>query len=134
MARSQQGNPEKSISQLIKELRDDLVLLVRQEIALVKTEVAEKVAMLKHNGMLIGVAAAAGYLGTLALGLAACAGLTALLIVAGLPVLVAVWLAPLILGVAACIVAAVCIAAVMRARTTETIASSKTVQSLREAA
>jgi hypothetical protein len=134
MAQSPQGNPEKNIAQLIKELRDDLVLLVRQEITLVKTEVAEKAATLKHNGILIGIAAAMGYLGTLALGLAACAGLAAVLMVAGLPGLVAAWLAPLILGVAACIGAGVLIAVVIRSYRAKAVATSKTVQSLREAA
>ncbi|RYD36133.1 MAG: phage holin family protein [Verrucomicrobiaceae bacterium] len=52
---------ENSVAGLLKQLRDDTTALVREEIALAKTEAAEKVAKFSRNAVLLAVGALLGY-------------------------------------------------------------------------
>ncbi|MDB6135187.1 MAG: hypothetical protein JWM59_3430 [Verrucomicrobiales bacterium] len=52
---------ENSVAGLLKQLRDDTTALVREEIALAKTEVAEKVSKFSRNAVLLAVGALLGY-------------------------------------------------------------------------
>lgn len=55
-------NPETNdIAGLLKQLRDDTTTLVRQEVALAKTELSEKATNLSRHGMMIAGGALLGY-------------------------------------------------------------------------
>jgi len=58
---------DRSIGSLLKELRDESTTLIRQEIALAKTEMAEKAGMIGRNVASIGVGAATLYAGVMVL-------------------------------------------------------------------
>lgn len=52
---------ENSVAGLLRQLRDDTTELVREEIALAKTEVTEKVSKLSRNAVLLAAGALLGY-------------------------------------------------------------------------
>src|SRR5687768_5064568 len=54
---------DRSIGSLLKELRDESATLLRQEVALAKTEMSEKASMIGRNVASIGVGAATLYAG-----------------------------------------------------------------------
>lgn len=119
-----------SIPELLKELRDETTTLMRQEVALAKQELAEKVGKASRNaGYLIagGVVAYAGVI----LVLAAVAALAyAGLVAAGVSHIVSGWLAPLLVGL---LVAAVGFAFVQKAISTLSnlsVVPEKTVKSI----
>jgi len=88
----------RSLSDLIKELRDESVALVREEVALAKTEMSEKASTIGRNTGLLIAGGAIAHLGLIFLLLAASYGLYVTIGLAGLPVH-ALWIAPLIVGV-----------------------------------
>lgn len=90
--------PERSIADLIKELRDETTMLVREEVTLAKTEMSEKVNRVTRNaGYLVGGSLVA-FAGLIVLLMAGSAGLYVGLVAAGLTHYTAGWLAPLIVG------------------------------------
>ncbi|TWU03858.1 phage holin family protein [Neorhodopirellula pilleata] len=88
----------RSLSDLIKELRDESVALAREEVALAKTEISEKASAVGRNTGLLIAGSAIAHLGLIFLLLAASYGLYVAIGLAGLPVH-ALWIAPLIVGV-----------------------------------
>lgn len=52
---------EPNIADLLKQLRDDITTLVRQEIALAKAEMSEKVSRLSHHAVLLVAGSLLGY-------------------------------------------------------------------------
>lgn len=94
---SPDAGDSRSLSDLVKELRDESVALVREEVALAKTEMSEKVSLVgRSTGMLIAGGAIA-HLGLIFCLLAASYGLYITIGLAGLPIH-ALWIAPLIVG------------------------------------
>jgi hypothetical protein len=87
-----------SIGVLIRELISEVSLLFSQQIELAKTEMGEKVSVAGRHVGAIAVNGAIAFLGAIALLAAVVAGLGAWLNTI-LPTAVAVWLAPLIVGV-----------------------------------
>ena len=91
------GPRDRSIADLLKELRDESSTLLRQEVALAKTEMAEKASAYGKNAGAVAVGGAVAYAG-------------ALLLLAGVTVALALvlhrigmgvhgwWVAPLIVG------------------------------------
>lgn len=88
----------RSLADLVKELRDESVALVREEVALVKTEMSEKASTVGRSTGLLIAGGAIAHLGLIFLLLAASYGLYVAIGLAGLPVH-ALWIAPLIVGV-----------------------------------
>lgn len=89
---------DRTIGSLIKELRDETTTLLRQEVALAKTEVSEKAAAAGRNVAYLAAGAAVAYSGLLFLLLGATLLLTWAFIAADMNRYVAYWLAPLIVG------------------------------------
>jgi len=87
----------RSLSDLIKELRDESVALVREEVALAKTEMSEKASMVGRNSAMLIAGGAVAHLGLIFLLLAMSYGLYVAIGFAGLPIH-ALWIAPLIVG------------------------------------
>jgi xanthine/uracil permease len=88
---------ERSIGQLLKELRDETTTLLRQEVDLAKTEMSEKASRVGSNLGSLAMGGGVAFLGALALLAAVVYGLTSILN-QFMSVGVAIWLAPLIVG------------------------------------
>jgi xanthine/uracil permease len=122
---------ERSIGQLLKELRDETTTLLRQEVDLAKTEMGEKAA---RTGKSLGALAMGGgvaFLGALALLAAVVYGLTSILN-QFMSVGVAIWLAPLIVGL---VLASIGYSLVQKALATlkqESLTPQRTTQTLQE--
>lgn len=95
-ANPEAGDP-RSLSDLVKELRDESVDLVREEVALAKTEMSEKASLVGRNSGMLIAGGAIAHLGLIFCLLAASYGLYVAIGLAGLP-LHALWIAPLIVG------------------------------------
>lgn len=123
------GN-DRSIGDLIKELRDETTTLVRQEFALARTEMSEKASKVGRNAAYTGIGALMLYLG-LFFGLVALSVGLALLLrdVAGVH---AWWLGPLIVGAVVGIAGAVMTSKGVATLKQQSLTPDKTVQSLKE--
>ena len=121
----------RSIADLIKELRDESTALMRQELALAKTEMSEKAARTARNSAYVGVGAVLCYLGLFFTLVAATVGVALLLGMANLG-WHSWWLAPLIVGAVVGVVGWVVTKKGMNTLKHESLVPEKTVQSLQE--
>lgn len=131
MVRDERAKDDRSLGQLLKELTSETTTLLRQEVDLAKTEMSEKASRLGTNLGSLAVGGGVAFLGALALLAAAIYGLTSILD-QFMSLGVAVWLAPLIIGL---ILAAVGYSLVKKALETlkrESLAPQKTTESLQE--
>ena len=122
---------DRSIGQLLKELRDETTTLLRQEVDLAKTEIGEKASRLGSNLGSLALGGGVAFLGALALLAAVVYGLTSLLD-QFMSVGVAIWLAPLIVGL---VLAAVGYSLLNKALATlrqESLTPRRTTQTLQE--
>lgn len=122
---------DRSIGQLLKELRDETTTLLRQEVDLAKTEMGEKASRVGSNLGSLALGGGVAFLGALALLAAVVYGLTSLLD-QFMSVGVAIWLAPLIVGL---VLAAVGYSLVNKALATlrqESLTPRRTTQTLQE--
>ena len=126
-----EAREERSIGQLLKDLRDDTTTLLRQEVELAKAEMTEKAARAGRNLGSVAIGGAVAFLGAIALLGFAVAGLTSLFSQLMSPG-VAVWLAPLIVGAVLALVGYSMIKKSLETLKRESIAPTKTTQSLQE--
>ena len=98
-----ESRPE-SIADLIKELRDDALLLVRQEVALAKTEMSEKIGRALRNTAYAIAGALVAFLGLVFILQAVTAFIGVGLKAAGVASEQCLWLAPLIVGLVVAII------------------------------
>lgn len=127
----QAGDESRSVADLIKDLRDESLALVREEVSLAKTEMKEKASIFGRNAALLIVGGAVAHLGLIFLLLAGSAGLERFYDSLGLW-FHGDWIAPLVVGL---IVGTM--GAVMVLKAKETIANTSltpkhTQQSLKE--
>src|SRR5438552_9954618 len=87
-----------SIPVLLRDLRDETTTLLRQEIALARTEMKENVSRLGSHAAHLAVGAFVAYAGVIVLLIGIGHLLGALLVRAGLSDQVAQWLAPTLVG------------------------------------
>lgn len=123
---------ERSVTDLLRELRDETVDLFRQEIALAKTEMQEKVSRLSRNSMYVAMGGGVLGAGALFILLAATAGLYAAMVTADVSPLLALWVSPLIVGVAVAIIGYGMLKKGQHTIKEESLVPEKTVQSLKE--
>lgn len=131
MVRDEKVKDDRSLGQLLKELTSETTTLLKQEVDLAKTEMSEKASRVGTNLGSLAVGGGVAFLGALALLAAAIYGLTSILD-QFMSLGVAVWLAPLIIGL---ILAAVGYSLVKKALETlkrESLAPQKTTESLQE--
>ena len=121
-----------SLIRIVKDLRDDTLALVRQEVALAKSEVTGKVSSLGKNSAFLAVGAVAGIFGLffvlLALNNLIFAGLAA----AGFSGATANWFAPVLLGMALLIAALAFALKAMRSMRKAVHMPEKTMETIRE--
>jgi len=131
-----EGRPaddRRSVVDLLKDLRDESTALVRQEVALAKTELSEKAAHVGRNAGALAAGGVLAFAGTLFLLLAATVGLyLGLVYGAGLSHANAGWLSPLIVGgIVTAVGGAMASAAVSKLKS-ESLVPERTVDSLKE--
>jgi uncharacterized membrane protein len=125
--------PEKApLADLLKTLRDDTTTLLRQEVALAKTEASEKAAKLGRNAAYIAAGAFVALLGAIFLLMALTALLAVLLQKMGLSAAHSAWVAPLIVGAVITLVGYVLIKKGLDTIKRESLKPEKTIESLRE--
>jgi hypothetical protein len=122
---------ERSIGSLIRELSSDGGTLVRQEIELARTELGEKIDLLRHSLVRIGIGAAVLLAGILVLFTAVNRALTVVL-AQFMSTEVAVWLSPLIIASVLFLVGWSFIRKGRRGIKTQGLAPKQTAESLKE--
>ena len=120
-----------SIADLVKELRDEALLLVRQEVTLAKTEVSEKIARtLRNTGYAIAGALVA-LLGVVFILQAVTVLIGIGLKAAGFSDAQCLWLAPLIVGVVVAVIGTILVTKGIHTLKSETLVPEETIDSLK---
>jgi len=122
---------ERSIGQLLKELRDETTTLLRQEVDLAKTEIAEKASRTGRNLGSLAVGGGVALLGALALLAAVIYGLTSILN-QFMSVGVAIWLAPLLVGIVLAVIGNSLVKKALATLKQESLTPQRTTQTLQE--
>ena len=123
---------EHSLGGLIRELRDETTTLLRQEVALAKTEMSEKASKFGRNAAYLAVGGLVAYAGLMFI-LLTLMRLTSLgLLSAGLSAATTAWLAPAIIGVVVAIIGYALVQKAINTFSRESLAPEKTIQSLKE--
>jgi len=120
------------ISDLLKQLRDDTTTLVREEVALAKTETAEKAAVVGRNAAFLAAGGLVGYSALVLLLFALGFLLRDQFVGRGMSEGNATCLGLLIVGILVAIVSAVLISKALTAFKHETIAPHRTIGTLKE--
>lgn len=121
-----------SIAYLLRELREETFTLAKQEVALAKTEMKEKVSKIGRNATYLGIGALIGYAGVIFLLFAAVRGITVALTNAGISPDTALWLSPLIVGAAVLIIGLALVFKGKNGIAKEKLVPEKTIQSIKE--
>ncbi len=124
-------NGERSLADLIRELRDESTVLLRQEVAMAKTEMSEKASTIGRNVGAMVVGGAVALLATIFLLLAVTGGLAFLILGTDLG-LHAIWMAPLIVGVVIAFIALVMIQKAKAKLANASLVPHKTIETLKE--
>jgi hypothetical protein len=121
----------RSLTGLVRELRDEALTLVRQEVALAKTEMSEKAARAARNSAYIGAGGFVAFAGLVILLLAAVVGVYLGLVAAGLTHATAGWLSPLIVGSVVALVGYIVVQKGISTLKRETVVPERTVDSIK---
>lgn len=123
---------EESLADLIRDLRDESMTIVRQQVELAKTEMNEKVSTTGKNAAFLGAGALIAYAGFLYLLQFLNWGGRQLLELAGLSAEVTLWLMPLILGVVVAVVGYTLIQKAISTFKKTSLSPDKTMHSIKE--
>src|SRR5690606_7919312 len=118
-----------SLIGLIRQLRDDVIVLLRQEVDLVKAETQAKMRRLTGQAVTVGAGAAVAYLGAGLVMMGVATGLGVALNAAGLGVH-AWWLAPILVGIVVLAVGYACVHAGIARMKDESLTPKHTAESL----
>jgi putative superfamily III holin-X len=122
---------DRSLGQILRELRDESSTLLHKEVDLAKAEMSEKASRIGSNLGALAVGGGVAFAGALALLAAVVNGLTSLLSKVMSPG-VAVWLAPLLVGLVLAFIGYGMIKKAVAALKQERIAPTQTTESLKE--
>lgn len=124
--------PSSSIVSLLRDLRDETTTLLKQEVELAKSEMAEKVSKMASNAVQLAVGGFVAYAGGIIvlLGLADLVG--TLLIRADLDGETATWLSRALIGLIVAITGVVMLSKAKKAMSAENLVPEKTVASLQD--
>ena len=123
--------PERSLGELIREVTTDIAALFRKEVELAKVELSEKAAEAGKNVGSLAVGGAVLFAGALAL-LAAVVNLVGWVIAEITSPELAVWLAPLLVGLALAFAGYGMVKKALSALRSGSLAPEQTTQSLQE--
>jgi hypothetical protein len=121
-----------TLVRMIKGLRDDVVTLARQEVALAKREIAGKVTSLGKNAVYIGLGGVIGVFGLFFVLLAVNNGIFAGLTAAGFSGGTANWLAPALTGSLILVIALSLVLKSLRGMRRSTPIPDRTLETLRD--
>lgn len=124
--------PERSITELIKELRDETIELVREEITLAKTEVSENVNRVARNSVYLGAGALIAFAGLIVLLFAVSAAVYVGLVAAGIENATAGYLAPSIVGVVVLLIGYAFVQKAVSTLKKTSLVPERTVRSVKE--
>ena len=127
-----ESSPPNSIPTLLRELRDETTTLLRQEVALAKSEMKENVSRMGSHATHIAVGAFVAYAGIIVLLIGIGHLLGALLVRAGIDQQVAQWLAPSVVGLVVAIIGWVMLSRAKHAIAHDDLVPKQTIASLRE--
>jgi len=122
----------RSFAELLKDLRDESTMLIRQEVALAKTEMSEKAATYGRNAGYLGAGGALAHAGLVVLLLGLAALLYWGLVEAGVSHMISGFLAPLIVGGIVVAIGYGLVQKALSAFKRETPVPEKTINSLKE--
>lgn len=125
-------NEQESIGDLIGRLRDDSTALIRDEVALAKTEISEKLSMAGKNGGIVAAGALVGYSALVILLIAIGSLITAGLVEAGFSLAMGNFLGLAIVAIVVGIISAVLIKSALERLKASNLVPERTVQSLKE--
>lgn len=123
--------PSPSIPALLRDLRDETSTLLRQEVALAKTELKENVSRAGHHATQIAIGGFVAYAGIIVLLIGVGHLLGAVLVRAGLDPQLAQWLAPSVIGLVVALLGWSMLAKARSALTHDDLAPRQTIDSLR---
>lgn len=121
-----------TILQLIKELRDETTLLLRQEVALAKTEIGEKVSRIARNSVYLIVGGLIAYVALIVLAGAAVAGAFVVFLAFNISERTALWLAPLVTAAVLAMLGGILIYKALRTIGREKVVPQQTVESIKD--
>jgi len=130
-AMRESGGPGESIAELLKDLRDESVTLMRQELSLARTEIGEKASKAARNTAYTGVGAVVLYIGVFFLLTALAVGLAMLLNRLGMDPH-GWWLGPLIVGGILAAIGGALTSKGIATLKEQSLVPEKTVQTLKE--
>ena len=132
MATHAQDMHERSLKDLLKELRDESVYLFKQEIALAKTEMSEKASLAGRNAVYVGAGGFVVFTGAILLLHGVSIGLSMLLLEWGVDAEWSSWLGHLIVGAIVALVGYMMLQKGITTLKHETFVPERTVESLKE--
>jgi hypothetical protein len=121
-----------SIPELLRELRDESTTLFRQEIALARTEVKEKISRLSRNAIYLMIGGVVAFTGLLFILLAVARVISFAFEQGGTDPAAAAWIGPAIVGVIVSIAGIVLLMKAKKTLSQESLVPEKTLQSLKE--
>ena len=127
-----ESSPPNSIPALLRDLRNETTTLLRQEVALAKSEMKANVSRMGTHATHIAVGAFVAYAGIIVLLIGIGHLLGALLIRAGIDQQVAEWLAPSLVGLVVAIIGWVMLSRAKRAIAHDDLTPKQTIESMRE--
>lgn len=123
--------PPNSIPSLLRELRDESTTLLRQEVALAKTELKENASRVGRHAARIAVGGFVAYAGVIVLLIGIGQFVGAILSRAGMDPDLAHWLAPTLVGLLVAVMGWVMVSKAKRALTEDNLAPRQTMESLK---
>ena len=121
-----------SIPVLLRDLRDETTTLLRQEVALAKTELKENASRMTGHAMHIAIGGFVAYAGIIVLLIGIGHLLGAVLMKAGMDPQLAQWLAPALVGLVVAIIGWVMLSKARHAIAHDDLAPRQTIDSLRD--
>lgn len=126
-------NPESpNIPDLIRQLRDDSTVLLREEVNLAKTEINENIKKAGRNTSYLATGAMVGYAGLIVILIGLGFLITQWFLATGMATGLATFLGMLIVGVIVAIIGGILVSKALNTFKTDSLAPERTARSLRE--
>jgi len=127
-----ESSPPNSIPALLRDLRDESTTLLRQEVALAKTEMKENVSRMGTHAVTLATGGLVAYAGVIVLLIGVGHLLGAALVRMGLDAQIAQWLAPSLIGLMVAIIGWVMVTKAKNAMAHDDLTPQQTIDSLRD--
>jgi hypothetical protein len=123
---------QRPVTELMRELRDDALTLVRQEVDLARVELSEKASRVARHSGYLAIGGLIAYAGLHFLLLSAVVGLYLALVINGMSRADSGWLSPLIVGGILGAIGTVLVAKAVATLKSEPLLPRRTIESLKE--